>query len=127
VDEKILNEWKHGKVKMKKEIGSNFEICDWSDEVFGEIIELVPNEKIVEKWRLKTFPEEIRLRLRKRKRTNDNDENDGNEEEQETIVEFIQRGIPLSFAPNLSKFWFKFCTYFHSPSFSLSLFYSLNE
>jgi activator of HSP90 ATPase len=132
VNEKILNEWKHGKVKMKKEVGSNFEICDWNGEVCGQIVELVPNEKIVEKWRLKTFPEghysevEMRLRLRTRTktkaRTNENSENDGKDEneEQETIVEVIQRGVPLSFASNVSKFWFKFCMYFHSLSFFFS-------
>lgn len=46
--------WTRGPVKLSKEIGSQYEF--FGGNVSGEILELVPDKKIVQTWRLKSWP-----------------------------------------------------------------------
>ncbi|KAG1463108.1 hypothetical protein G6F56_005363 [Rhizopus delemar] len=46
--------WTRGPVRLTKEVGSQFEL--FGGNVTGEILELVPGQKIVQSWRLKSWP-----------------------------------------------------------------------
>lgn len=46
--------WTRGPVKLSKEVNSTFEF--FGGNVSGEILELVPDKKIVQTWRLKSWP-----------------------------------------------------------------------
>lgn len=46
--------WTRGPVKLSREIGSQFEF--FGGNVSGEILELVPDKKIVQTWRLRSWP-----------------------------------------------------------------------
>ncbi|CEP18235.1 hypothetical protein [Parasitella parasitica] len=46
--------WTRGHVKLTNEAGSTYEF--FNGNVTGEILELVPNKKIVQTWRLKSWP-----------------------------------------------------------------------
>lgn len=46
--------WTRGPVKLSKEVGSKFEL--FGGNVSGEILELVPDKKIVQTWRLRSWP-----------------------------------------------------------------------
>jgi activator of HSP90 ATPase len=46
--------WTRGPVKLTKEVGSQFEL--FGGNVTGQILELVPGQKIVQTWRLRSWP-----------------------------------------------------------------------
>ncbi|KAI9329652.1 activator of Hsp90 ATPase [Pilaira anomala] len=46
--------WTRGPVKLSKEVGTKFEL--FGGNVSGEILELVPDKKIVQTWRLRSWP-----------------------------------------------------------------------
>ncbi|KAL0582097.1 hypothetical protein ABG067_008243, partial [Albugo candida] len=46
--------WTRGPVKLTREVGSAFEF--FGGNVSGEMVELVPDQKIVQTWRLKSWP-----------------------------------------------------------------------
>ncbi|KAG2197229.1 hypothetical protein INT47_003604 [Mucor saturninus] len=46
--------WTRGPVKLSREIGSQFEF--FGGNVSGQILELVPDKKIVQTWRLRSWP-----------------------------------------------------------------------
>lgn len=46
--------WTRGPVQLSKEVGSKFEF--FGGNVSGEMLELVPDKKIVQTWRLRSWP-----------------------------------------------------------------------
>ncbi|KNC99282.1 uncharacterized protein SPPG_05536 [Spizellomyces punctatus DAOM BR117] len=54
LDKQRVQAWTRGKADISREIGSVFNFFDGN--ISGTIAELVPNKKIVQKWRLKTWP-----------------------------------------------------------------------
>ncbi|KAI7870026.1 activator of Hsp90 ATPase [Spinellus fusiger] len=56
LDPQRVTAWTRGPAKISREIGSKFEL--FHGNVTGEILELVPNQKIVHTWRLKSWPED---------------------------------------------------------------------
>ncbi|KAJ2961063.1 hypothetical protein NQZ79_g3604 [Umbelopsis isabellina] len=55
LDPQRVNAWTRGSAKIEREVGGKFEL--FNGNVSGEIVEVVPDKKIVQKWRLKTWPE----------------------------------------------------------------------
>ncbi|MHA2251774.1 MAG: SRPBCC domain-containing protein, partial [Candidatus Kariarchaeaceae archaeon] len=54
VDEKKHAEFSKGYVKLSREVGGK---CNWYNSMFGEIIEVIPDEKIIHTWRGNDWPE----------------------------------------------------------------------
>ncbi|KAI8914948.1 activator of Hsp90 ATPase [Powellomyces hirtus] len=54
LDKQRVQAWTRGKAEIGREVGSTFNLFDGN--ITGIIVELVPNKKIVQKWRLKTWP-----------------------------------------------------------------------
>lgn len=46
--------WTRGHVKLSQEVGSHFEF--FNGNVTGEMLEVVPDKKIVQTWRLRSWP-----------------------------------------------------------------------
>ncbi|KAI9310852.1 chaperone activator Aha1 [Dichotomocladium elegans] len=55
LDAQRVSAWTRGPAKISKEVGSTFEL--FNGNVRGEILELVPDKKIVQSWRLSSWPE----------------------------------------------------------------------
>ncbi|CAO3695125.1 unnamed protein product [Umbelopsis ramanniana] len=55
LDSQRVAAWTRGSAKMSRDIGGKFEF--FNGNVSGEIVETVPDKKIVQKWRLSTWPE----------------------------------------------------------------------
>ncbi|KAH8549108.1 activator of Hsp90 ATPase [Umbelopsis sp. PMI_123] len=55
LDSQRVAAWTRGSAKMTREVGGKFEF--FNGNVSGEILECVPDKKIVQKWRLSTWPE----------------------------------------------------------------------
>ncbi|KAI8085204.1 activator of Hsp90 ATPase [Halteromyces radiatus] len=54
LDTQRLQAWTRGPVKMSREVGSTFEL--FNGNVSGKIMELIPDKKIVQSWRLSSWP-----------------------------------------------------------------------
>ncbi|KAJ3288450.1 hypothetical protein HK104_008168 [Borealophlyctis nickersoniae] len=54
LDAQRVRAWTRGKAEIAREVGGTFNLFDGN--ITGTIVELVPNKKIVQKWRLRTWP-----------------------------------------------------------------------
>ncbi|ORE02414.1 hypothetical protein BCV72DRAFT_215279 [Rhizopus microsporus var. microsporus] len=54
MDPQFASVWTRGPVKLSKEVGSDFEL--FGGNVTGQILELEPAKKIVQSWRLRSWP-----------------------------------------------------------------------
>jgi len=85
--------WTRSRPDIFRLVGSKFSLFDGN--VTGTILELVPNEKIVQTWRLRTWPEDhfstVTLRF---EQTSDN-----------TMVHLTQEGIPIGEVDIVRRNW----------------------
>ncbi|KAJ3177798.1 hypothetical protein HDU87_004320 [Geranomyces variabilis] len=54
VDKQRVQGWTRGKAEVGREVGSKF--CLFDGNITGEVVEVVENKKLVQKWRLKSWP-----------------------------------------------------------------------
>jgi activator of HSP90 ATPase len=75
--------WTRGPVKLSKDINSDFEF--FNGNVSGKILELIPDKKIVQSWRLKSWPaghfSEVTIDL--------------NQGSDSTVLNIKQTGVPI--------------------------------
>ncbi|SAL95191.1 hypothetical protein [Absidia glauca] len=57
LDPQRVSAWSRGPAKISREIGSSFEL--FNGNVSGKILELVPDKKIVQSWRLGAWPADM--------------------------------------------------------------------
>ncbi|CAG8481441.1 4968_t:CDS:10 [Acaulospora colombiana] len=83
LDPSLVAAWTRSRPDIFKHVGSSFSLFDGN--ITGTIVELTPNEKIVQKWRLKTWPEgHFSTVTLKFEQTSDR-----------TIVHVTQEGVPV--------------------------------
>ncbi|KAI8321360.1 activator of Hsp90 ATPase [Choanephora cucurbitarum] len=88
--------WTQGKAKVSKRVGSKFSFFD--DNVHGKQLKLVEGKSIGEAWRLKHWPKEhystVLFELM--------------QENEDTVVQMVQRGIPLGQEEIVRKNWMNY-------------------
>ncbi|CAG8477066.1 4419_t:CDS:2 [Acaulospora morrowiae] len=93
LDPGLVAAWTRSRPDIFKHIGSSFSLFDGN--ITGTIVELVPNEKIVQTWRLKTWPEgHFSTVTLKFEQTSDY-----------TVVHVIQEGVPVGEEETVRRNW----------------------
>lgn len=104
VYEAFMDQKKHSKIinssaKIEREIGGKFEL--YNGDIIGETLELLPNTKIVQKWRYnyEDWPEdhfsEIILELVEKDKNT-------------CVIKFEHNGIPEKYTDEISKGWYEY-------------------